>query len=47
MHEITNIFLAGDEFMPEMQLKVPGLQVPVDHLLKTKKEYQNLNKPEI
>ena len=33
--------------MPEMQLKKPGLQVPVDHLLKTKKEYQNLNKPEI
>ena len=33
--------------MPVMRLKVPGLYVPVDHLLKIKKEYQNLNKPEI
>ena len=48
MKEIVNKFLlAGDTFIPEMHLKQPGLlTVPVDHLLKTKKEFINLKKQE-
>ena len=34
--------------MPEIHLKSLDLPIVlVDHLLKTKKEYKNLNKPEI
>ena len=42
MNEILRYLLAGDKFMPEMHLKQPI--VPVDHLLKTKKEFKNLKK---
>ena len=46
MNEIVNTFLlAGDKFMSEMHLNNPSL--PVDHLLKTKKEFKNLKKQEI
>ena len=39
MNEIVNKFLlAGDKFMPKMQLRKPQFFiVPVDHLLKIKK----------
>ena len=45
---VNKVFLASDEFMPEMYLKQPGLLiVPVIHLLKRKKELQNLCRHEI
>ena len=49
MNEIVNKFLlAGDKYLPEMHLRQPDLLiVPVDHLLKIKKEFKNLNKKEI
>ena len=39
--------LAGDKFMPEMNLRQPGFTVLMDHLQKAKKEYKNLTKQEI
>ena len=49
MNKIINTFLlAGDKFMPEMHLRQQGLLiVPVDHLLRLKKEFKNLKKQEI
>ena len=55
MNEIVNKFLlAGDRFMPEIDLRQPTLLdnqdlriVLIDHLQKTKKEYRNLKKQEI
>ena len=49
MNEIVNKFLsAGDKFMPEMHLKQPGLlRALVNHLIKTKKEFKNLQKQDI
>ena len=43
MNKIINKFLlAGDEFMPEMHLRKPGLRIElVVHLLKIKKEEKN------
>ena len=44
MNEIVNKFLlAGDKFMPEMDLLI----VLVDHLLKTRNKFKNLKKQEI
>ena len=52
VNKIVNKFLLeGDNFMPEMNLKQSGnlalLIVFVDHLLKIKKEFKSLKKPEI
>ena len=48
MNEIINKFLlAGDKFMPEMHNNHHLVIVPVDHLLKTMKEFKNLKKQEI
>ena len=49
MKKIVNKFLlAGDKFMPEMHLRQPQLCiVPLDHLLKIKKEFKSLKKQEI
>ena len=49
MNEIVNtLLLARDKFMPEMHLNsLDLLTVLVDHLLKTKKGFKNLNKQEI
>ena len=49
MNEIVNKFsLAGEKLMPEMHLRQPRFTYSGwDHLQKTKKEYQNLKKPEI
>ena len=48
MNEIVNkYFLAGDKFMPEMNLKQQDLlTVLVDHSQKGKKEFRNLKKQE-
>ena len=46
--KVNKFVLEGDEFMPEMHLRQPGLPIVlVDHLQKVKKEYKNLNKQEI
>ena len=53
MSEIGNTFLLlGDKFMPEsiwdLVLHIVGLHIVlVDHLQKTKKEYENIKKQEI
>ena len=53
MSEIVNKFLLlGDKFMPEsiwdLVLHIVGLHIVlVDHLQKTKKEYENIKKQEI
>ena len=49
MNEIVhNFLLAGDKFMPEVQLKQPEFTYgAVDHLLKIKNEFKNLCKLEI
>ena len=53
MSEIVNTFLLlGDKFMPEsiwdLVLHIVGLHIVlVDHLQKTKKEYENIKKQEI
>ena len=48
MNEIINkLLLAGDKFMPEMHNNQHLVIVPVDHLLKTMKEFKNLKKQEI
>ena len=49
MNEVVNKFLlAGDNFMPEMDLRLADLHIVLaDHLRKAKKEYKNLNKQEI
>ena len=49
MNEIDNKFLlAGDKFMSEMHLKkLDLLIVHMDHLLKIKNEFKNLEKQEI
>ena len=53
MNEIVNKFLLlGDKFMPEsiwdLVLHIVGLHIVlVDHLQKTKKEYENIKKQEI
>ena len=40
--------LTENEFLPEMHLRQPDLRIfPVDHLLKTKKEFKDSNKHEI
>ena len=40
--------MEGGKFMPEMDLRQPGLLIVlVDHLLRIKKEYKSLNKLEI
>ena len=46
---VKKVLLAGDKFMPEMNLREPGFTyiVLVDHFQKTKKEYKNLKKQEI
>ena len=45
---VNNFLLVGDKFMPEMHIKQPGLLIVfVDHLPKTKKEFENLKKQEI
>ena len=42
---VNKFILVGDQFMPEINLKQPGLlKVLVDHLLKIKKEFKNLKK---
>ena len=47
MNEIVNkLLLAGNKFMPEMHF-VDLLTALVDHLLKTKKDYEKLKKHEI
>ena len=44
---VNKFILVGDQFMPEIHLKQPGLlKVLVDHLLKIKKEFKNLKKIE-
>ena len=46
--KVNKFVLEGDEFMPEMHLRQPGLPIVlVDHLQKVKKEYKSLNKQEI
>ena len=46
--KVNKFVLEGDEFMPEMHLRQPGLPIVlVDHLQKLKKEYKSLNKQEI
>ena len=49
MNKIVNRFLlAGDKFMPEMHLNSPDLLIVLlEHLLKIKKEYNNLKKQDI
>ena len=49
LYDIVNKFLlAGDKFMPETHLKHPGFTyMPVDHLLRIKKEFKILKKQEI
>ena len=53
MSDIVNKFLLlGDKFMPEsiwdLVLHIVGLHIVlVDHLQKTKKEYENIKKQEI
>ena len=49
MNEIVNKFLLeGDKFMPEMHLISPDLlKVLLEHLLKIKKECNNLKKQDI
>ena len=49
MNGIVNKFLlAEDKLIPEMHLRQPEFRlVLVDHLLKTKKKYKNLEKQEI
>ena len=48
MNDIINKFLlAGDKLMPEMHLKKPESTYHVDHLIKTRKKYQNLKKQEM
>ena len=40
--------LTGNKFMPEMHLRQPDLSIfPVDHLLKTKKEFKDSKKHKI
>ena len=41
---VNKILLAGDKFMPEMHLRLDLYIVLVDHLRKTKNEYNNLKK---
>ena len=43
---VNNFLLAGDKFMPEMQLKQPGFTYSA-YLLKIKNEFKNLKKQEI
>ena len=48
MYKVINRFLLpGEKLIPEMHLRQLGFTVLVEHLLKTKKEYQNLKKQEI
>ena len=49
MNDIINKFLlAADKLMPGMHLREPHLPaVLLDHLLKAKKEFKCLKKPEI
>ena len=43
---VNNLLLAGDKFIPEIHLKLPGfiIKVFVDHSIKIKKEERNLKK---
>ena len=45
---VKKTLLTENEFLPEMHLRQPDLRIfPVDHLLKTKKEFKDSNKHEI
>ena len=42
---VNNLLLAGDKFIPEIHLKLPGfIKAFVDHSIKIKKEERNLKK---
>ena len=45
---VNNFLLAGDKFMPEMHLKLPGFTYSAcGSFTKAKKEFKNLKKQEI
>ena len=45
---VKKTLLTEIEFLPEMHLRQPHLRIfPVDHLLKTKKEFKDSKKHEI
>ena len=48
MNYSKKTLLTGNKFMPEMHLRQPDLRIfPVDHLLKTKKEFKDSKKHKI
>ena len=51
LEKVNKFLLAGDKFMPEMHLRRPGFTCsacqPFNHLIKTKREYENLKKQRI
>ena len=44
---MNKFLLAGEKLMPQMPLSLDLATVLVEHLLKTKKEYEKLKKQEI